>query len=514
MDTQEFLYDSVPYPSFTFPQTHPDRLASIAAYYGLDAAPPYDCRVLELGCGDGTNLLSMAYALPASRFVGIDLSSVHIDDAKHAAGSLSLANIEFRQEDVVKLNTEELGEFDFIIAHGLYSWVPDFVREAVLTIYEECLASHGIGYISYNAYPGCYLRDMTRGMMRFHAGDVADPLEKVEHGKSVLRFVSEAAESDSIYQTMLKLELGQIEERSVQNVFHDDFADINQPFYLHEFVRQIEGKGLQYISDADPVAMNTGDLPAEARKSLNALGDDLIKREQYLDFVKCRRFRSSLICRSGLSLNRDQQPSILNGLLVASHVESEGSMDEIANPVPMKFIGPNGASLEINHPLTKASLIHLRSIWSRSIAFPELMIEAKRSLIGFDDSTFEDESERAAAFLIQLYGAGFVKFHKHTPNFAHGASEFPTASKFARWQISRGSKSVTTLSGLNLEPEFEAVRTLISLLDGTRDRTMLFNEMKEMFDVPSDQRSAFEAQLPEMIGSNLTKLAESGLLER
>ena len=509
-----FSYDEVPYPSFTFPQTYPDRLASIATFFGIDAAPPENCRVLELGCGDGTNLLSMAHALPTSRFIGIDLSEVHIDDAMLSAKTLNLANIEFLQEDVTKLDTDELGKFDFIIAHGLYSWVPDFVREAVLTIYKECLAPNGIGYISYNAYPGCYMREMTRGMMRFHAGNVTDPLEKVEHGKSVLRFVSEAAENDSLYQTMLKLELGQIEERSIQNVFHDDLADINQPFYLYEFVEQIEGKGLQYLSEADPASMNSGDLPAEARKALNALGDDLIKREQYLDFIKCRRFRSSLICRSGLSPDRDPQPNVLERLLVASHVDSEGSTDDIADAVPMKFIGPNGATLEINHPLTKASLVYLKGIWSRSIAFPELMAEAKRSLAGFDNSTFEVESERAAAFLIQLYRAGFVKFHRHTPNFAREASEFPIASKFARWQISRGSKSVTTLCGLNLEPEFEAVRTLISLLDGTRDRTMLFNEMKAMFDVPADQIDAFEAQLPEMIESNLTKLAESGLLKR
>lgn len=508
-----FSYDDVPYPSFTFPQTHPDRLASIARIHGIETAMPDDCRVLELGCGDGTNLLSMAYALPASRFVGIDLSEVHINDAKLAAETLGLVNIEFRREDVMKLKTEDLGKFDFIIAHGLYSWVPDFVRESVLDIYHDCLAPNGIGYISYNTYPGCHIRDMTRGMMRFHAKNVTDPHQKVEMGKTVLSFVTSAAESDSVYQTMLKLELEQIGERPVQNVFHDDFADINQPFYFHEFVEQIDTKQLQYIAEADPLSMNTVDLPAAAIKRLEDLGDDLIEREQYLDFVKCRRFRSSLICHSDVPLDRDFGPFVLNRLLIASHVESDGSIDAISGTVPMKFIGPEGATLKVNHPLTKASLVYLKRIWSRSIPFPELMTEAKTMLLDFDDSTFEVESERAAAFLIQLYGAGFVKFRRHTPHFAYEASEFPTASKFARWQISRGSKSVTTLSGLNLEPEFEAVRTLISLLDGTRDRAMLFNEMKDMFEVPADQRKAFEAQLPEMIESNLAKLAESGLLE-
>ena len=511
MDTT-FSYDEVPYPSFTFPQTHPDRLATIAAFYGLDTAPPEKCRVLELGCGDGTNLISMAYALPESTFVGIDLSEVHINDAKQAADTLDLTNTKFRKEDVVELETVELGEFDFIIAHGLYSWVPDFVRNSILAIYKDCLTPNGIGYISYNAYPGCHIRDMTRGMMRFHAKSTIDPLEKVEQGKSILRFVADAAESDSLYQTMLKLELGQIEERSVQNVFHDDFADINQPFYFHEFVDQIRGIGLQYLAEADPKSLNTTDLPPEALRSFEALGNDLIKREQYIDFVRCRRFRSSLICRANLKPDRNPQPSVLRRLRVASHVESAGSLDDLFAPVPLRFIGPNDASLEINHPLTKATLIHLKNSWSRSIPFPELINQARDLLSEFDDSSIDSESERTAAYLIQLYGAGFVKFHRHTPDFAIEASEFPIASAFARWQVSNDSKSVTTLSGLNLEPEFEAVRTLISLLDGTRDRQALFNEMKNMFDVPSEQRAAFEANLPEMIESNLAKLAESGLL--
>lgn len=511
MDTT-FSYDEVPYPSFTFPQTHPDRLATIAAFHSLKTAPPDNCRVLELGCGDGTNLISMAYALPESRFVGIDLSEVHINDAKSTAASLGLVNIAFQQEDVVKLDTNELGEFDFIIAHGLYSWVPDFVRESILSIYEKCLSPNGIGYISYNAYPGCHIRDLTRGMMRFHAKDTTDPLEKVEKGKAVLKFVADAVESDSVYQAMLKLEIGQIEERSIQNVFHDDFADVNQPFYFHEFVDQISRNGLHYLAEADPISLNTGGLPAKIAESLGNFDGDLVRREQIMDFVKCRRFRSSLMCRSGLKPDRNPQPAILEGMRISSHVEFIGSPDDLADPEPMRFLGPNDATLEINHPLTKASLIYLTRTWSRSTPFPELIKEARNLLSVFDDDSMASESQQTAAFLIQLYTAGFVRLHLHTPKFAFEAGEYPTASSFARWQISRGSKSVATLNGLNLEPEFEAVRTLISLLDGTRDRAALFNEMKNMFEVPDDQRVAFEANLPDMIDSNLAKLAESGLL--
>jgi tRNA G46 methylase TrmB len=65
-------YDEVLYPSYTHNQTHPDRLATIATLFGLTPAPVERCRVLELGCGNGSNLVPMAYGLPGSEFVGID----------------------------------------------------------------------------------------------------------------------------------------------------------------------------------------------------------------------------------------------------------------------------------------------------------------------------------------------------------------------------------------------------------------------------------------------------------
>ncbi len=168
MSEPKFGYDEVPYSSFTFPQTRPDRLATLAAFLGMRPAPPERCRVLELGCGDGTNLISFAYILPDSRFVGIDLGQRHIEDAKNAATELGLTNLEFHCEDVMNFSRERYGEFDYIIAHGLFSWVPEAVRTKILKIYAECLTPQGVGHISFNAYPGCKTREMLWDMMKYY----------------------------------------------------------------------------------------------------------------------------------------------------------------------------------------------------------------------------------------------------------------------------------------------------------------------------------------------------------
>ena len=94
-------YDRVPYPGLPFAQTHPDRLATLAILFGLAPAPVTGCRVLELGCGDGGNLIPMAFEQPGSEFLGIDLARSGIEQGRRAIESLGLPNIRLEQADWV-----------------------------------------------------------------------------------------------------------------------------------------------------------------------------------------------------------------------------------------------------------------------------------------------------------------------------------------------------------------------------------------------------------------------------
>ena len=99
-----YSYDRLPYPSAPFPQTHPSRLATLAALHGMRPAPPAKCRVLELGCAEGGNLIPMAVAAPGAQFVGIDLSGRQIEDAQAVTGKLDLNNIEFRHASILDVD--------------------------------------------------------------------------------------------------------------------------------------------------------------------------------------------------------------------------------------------------------------------------------------------------------------------------------------------------------------------------------------------------------------------------
>lgn len=172
-------YDEVLYPSGTLPQTHPSRLATVAFLRGMQPAPIGRCRVLELGCGTAANLIPMAFHHPESEFIGLDSAERPVDLGRSIISDLGLGNITLHLTDVCEANPERLGYFDYIIAHGVYSWVPQPVRERILAISREMLNPQGVAYISYNAYPGNHFRDLVRGMMRFHISAIETPEDKI-----------------------------------------------------------------------------------------------------------------------------------------------------------------------------------------------------------------------------------------------------------------------------------------------------------------------------------------------
>jgi methyltransferase-like protein len=507
--SKSFIYDEVPYPSYTFAQTSPDRLATMAAFHGMRPADPAACRVLELGCGNGANLLSFAYIYPESEFVGIDLSGVHIRDAAETARQLDIKNTKFLNQDLMNFDIRESGEFDFIIAHGLYSWVPERVREQVLWIFEQTLAPQGVGYVSYNTYPGCHTRQMVREMILYHTSRISDGLEQVRESIDFLGVLKNKIGSGTLLHRIVDQEIADIIDREPENVFHDDLSEFNEPFYFYEFVEQIGKHGLQYLSECHPWASFEAAAISDDKSLLELIGRDLIRREQYLDFVEFRRFRSTLVCRSSIELEREPSPEIIRDFYLSSQVKSDAAKGNIRNDSTVKFTGPNSATVQINHPLTKAALTYLKEIWARSVTFDELIAESSKML---EAEPSQVDIARTASFLQSMFRRGFVRWQRSQPRFATESAKKPKTSAFARWQIARGCDTVTTLAGMGLRPESEPVRTMIQLLDGSRELKDISEAMRKSVKLPKKERAQFEKDLPYFIERNLKRFAANGLL--
>lgn len=500
----KFVYDDIPYPSYTFPKTFPDRLATMAALYGMKSADPAKCRVLELGCGDGTNLLAMSYMTPGSTFTGIDLSKLHIDRAKKSAEWIGAKNINFLQADVTEINTNELGEFDYIIAHGLFSWVPKPVRDPILKLYSKCLAPSGVGYISYNVFPGGHIRQMVWEMMQYYTQDEPDFSLKVQKARAIAAFVADSAGADSAYKAILDKEVESFSKRNDLNIFHDDLSDNNQPFYFHDIAARLMRNGLKYIADSDPEARIENALSKEALKSLEAAsGGDRIRREQFADFIRGQRFRRSIFCREDVELADDVQPSAIENMLVASRLEAAGSGDTQG---AKKFTGPENQTIQLNHAPTISLLKKLKREWPHAISFKAALKEIS------DTNLAEEDTEKCREYLLDLFHVELVALHTFQPPFVSEVSARPEASRFARLQVEIGCQVVTTMAVTNVEMNNQPLQILIALLDGKHNREDLIKEMRKQIEVSPNERQALAEQLPQMIEANLQKMAAIGLL--
>jgi SAM-dependent methyltransferase len=498
---REFSYNTLPYGSRVFPHSGPDRLATVATLFGLDPARPDDCRALELGCGDGSNLIAMAYALPKSSFVGIDLSTVHIDQARGTAASLNLQNIEFIQADAASLSSNEIGHFDFISAHGLISWIPEVVREAVLSICADCLKENGVGYLSYNTYPGSYLRRIAWDMMRFHASKAEDPLDMVSRGREIVNFVAGVSGPDP-YGTALREEARRLAERDDANVFHDDFSTENRPFYFHEFDSLLRKHRLQYLGEASLDAHFTQDIEPRAIELIEEFsGENRTTREQYLDFLVGRRFRASLFCRNDSKVSNRPIAGTLSRLYFTTHlVCAPGSDLTDANPV--EFSNPEGSTITVANPATKQALCQMGDSYPKALPWVRIC----------GDYTDADLASLSLD-LISIYEMNLVTFCSFQPACADNISERPRASGLARLQISTNCRGATTLIGPNVEITQPVVRRLLVLLDGRRTQADIVEELLRL--VPEEEQRSVELaeRLRDMVSGNIALFLKLGLLE-
>jgi methyltransferase-like protein/2-polyprenyl-3-methyl-5-hydroxy-6-metoxy-1,4-benzoquinol methylase len=518
MTASQTVYDEVLYPGQPLPQTHPDRLATLATLFGMAPAPVDRCRVLELGCGDGANLIPMALALPESRFVGIDLAGRPIAQGKELAETLGLKNLSLRQLDVLDL-TPQFGQFDYIIAHGLYSWVPAQVRDRAMAVCRANLAPQGIAYISYNTFPGGHLRRMVREMMLFHVRHLTEPSERITQARAMVQFLAESQPRSEAYRSLLIEEQGLVETHRDGTLYHDDLAPVNEPVYFHEFAKHAAEHGLQYLAEADFFEMQDAGFPPATRDALRQLQEDRIGREQYLDFLKGRRFRQSLLCHRAVALRESLGPEHLGSFLVSSSAQPTSPEPDVRSDVEEEFRRTANARVKTNHPLTKAALLTLGREWPRRLALPELLAQA-RTAAGREGGDAEVDAADLRDALFQTYSAGLVHLHVYDPRFAQ-PGERPTTSPLARLQAQTGAL-VTTLAHTPVRIDDSMGRYLIELLDGTRDREALLRDLTRAVESgavplpqsgqpaspPADVRQVLAGQLE----PSLRGLARLGLL--
>jgi hypothetical protein len=237
-----------PYPGHAYARTHPDHLAWLARLHALSPADPDDCRVLELACGDGMNVIAMAAAAPGVRVTGVDLDGGAIARGQAVVDELGLAErVDLRVADLTEL--PHLGPADYVICHGLYTWAPPRVADAALAALAAHLAPAGVGFLSFNLRPGWTVRRALGPALANHGGDP----------RALLAALEPALEDrEDAYGQLLAAERRRLSDTTDALLVHDDLGPHTTAAWYSDVVAHADHHGLRILRDAHPDTLRDG----------------------------------------------------------------------------------------------------------------------------------------------------------------------------------------------------------------------------------------------------------------
>ncbi len=462
-------YDAYPYQARAQAESHVSRLALLATLWSLSPTPPSRCRVLEIGCADGGNLIPMAAEAPESSFVGVDLSLKQIAAARDRAERWSVKNIQFLHADATTL-PDDLGQFDYVIMHGVYSWVPEPVQARLLKVVAARLRPHGVAYVSYDTLPGWHGQRVVRDFVLRHAAHES-PEELAQSARALIQFLGSAVDPDTAYGRSIQARCEALLGASGQYLIHGLLSAEHHPCYFLDFLEAAQRWGLVYLADADPRSLSTDTLHPSGRRAIAQVPGTWLDHEEIRDVLTERSFRRSLLVHGEGASRRDLDHTAIEGM----HVASRG--------------GPS-----IGDPMWDAALGVLAAVWPSSIPVAT-WLDQTENLVG--------HGLRAALYARALaaFAAGILELRLTPVAACRVAGERPCASRWAR-AAARDGVGVTDLRHQPRELP-ELMRVVLAACDGQTSRLGL----------ASAARAAGLGMVhPEQIDAALAGLAARSLL--
>jgi SAM-dependent methyltransferase len=451
-------YDELPYADYAFPRTHPEHLFALSALCGRAAPPFARCRVLELGCARGANLLPMALDLPDSRFVGVDLSATQVAEARARAAALGLANVTFRAESIEALSDD--APFDYVVCHGVYSWVPPAVRDAILAVCRDRLRPDGVAYVSFNALPGWNALRSLRDYLREHCPP-GPARERIARARRALAVLADSLRPDpSPWAAWMRAELRALAGADDAYLFHEHLAAVNDAVYLRDFAAHARAHGLAWLADADPRV---------AAPALRPGVGDPLALAQSLDFTHDRRFHAALLVPAASAAGAADPAALARLHLATRATPPDAAAAALTDDRAVTFASDDGPVV-LRDPWTKCALAALAAEDRRPLSYAALAA-AVGARLGLDRAAALAPAAAHAPAVLELLFAGAITAHAGPARYAEAAGLRPLASPIARSQAP-SSVEVTTLRHTRIVVP-DPVRAVLRLADGTRDRAAL-----------------------------------------
>jgi methyltransferase-like protein len=406
---------------------------------------------------------------------------VEVDQGKATIAAMGLTNIEIRQANILDV-AKEKKEYDYIIAHGVFSWVPEVVQEAILKLCGSQLAPEGVAYISYNVYPGWKMREVIREMMLYHAGKLQDPKAKLAQGRAILEYARKINSADSAFGKLLAQETELAMKANDYYLFHDHMEENNRPCYFKDFAERSSKYGVAYLGEASLVDMAPqrfgGDIPETLAMLSNG---NIIATEQYMDFFTNRMFRQTLLVKDTAT---EKVKRNLNGASPRHlHFVSSMARDALTDGALGIFKDANGRTLTVREPVMLAVADALVDAQPFS-AGVDAMVALLRSRKVAPDATDDALAEAVGSQLLTLMLQGMVRTY-YSPIVHPAVGDKPKAFSAARGVLGDAAVVNRVRSVPNVFHQISGVSdpqaALLALMDGTRTAAQLESAMIERF---------------------------------
>lgn len=454
-------YDAVSYQTVAYTRSHPRWLATLARLFGLNAPDPRQARILELGCGNGGNIIPMAAALPDAQLHGIDLSAEAIALGVRSVNDIGLQNLTLRAGDILDRSIIT-GHFDYIIAHGLFSWVPENVQKRILEIMGEHLTEHGVAFISYNTLPGWRIRGLARDAGYIVAQSCTSPQEAATKAKEWYSILAQSIRSEDGDNTLL---ISQELERQMRlpdwYLLHDTLEENNHPVYFTNLVNRAANYQLQFLTEADLAKGLAHEFHPSVAAYLQKYGEDRLIYEQMLDFLRLRMLRNSLLCRTSNHIHRSPDPWALINMSIASSLRCQANVTQLLSSEAITFKSPrNGGAIQTREPHLKAILHYLGTIWPQMCTIQQLLPILAAPPYRLPTPTMEE----MLPSLMKIVQVGLVETAIYSPPLATSVSTKPRAFSAAR-ALANYNPEVPSLrhESIGLQP---LQRTVLKLCNG------------------------------------------------
>jgi methyltransferase-like protein/ubiquinone/menaquinone biosynthesis C-methylase UbiE len=505
---------------YPFTYAHPAALQVVLRLLGPAPIEATRATILHIGCGTAPQLLSMAALMPEATFHGTDPDADHIATAQRHADALSLSNITLHQAPHAAAAAQFADlTFDYIIVQGLFDLLGDEERGQLLQGVQRILAPRGVAYVDYATYPGQHLQDPVRKLMQFAVSDDTTPEERLATAADALTFVGETAEyiEKSIYGAVLSVNAAQLHQQLERDPAARDTSVVRaafeprlRPLYFHQFATLCAAAGLRFFYEADFANTMPPGIDATLMGSLRVMsGGNMLRREQYIDFLSNRSLRRSMITHADVQSAQHVNPDHLRRLYFRSQAEPvlredpDGDESE-ENVLPTTYKTPDGRAFAMPDAATSAALYALCYAAPDALSWRELL-GAISSVLGIEGLS-DEQSDALLDDLLGFYGNNtqLVQVVAWRPPLPAQLSDHPRAFPLAQVVYNDGPQVPNAWGDVVTLPPL--VGLLLPYLDGENDLSALLKIMHGWVDAGYIQLQADASVVDEVLRRQLRAL--------